>query len=38
VFGSEPSDVANRTENVSYKTLTRQAFQSNYLAFYDELP
>jgi predicted O-methyltransferase YrrM len=39
LFGSEPSDVANRTENArSYKTLTRQAFESNYLAFHDDLP
>jgi predicted O-methyltransferase YrrM len=39
LFGSEPSDVANRTENArSYKTLTRQAFENNYLAFHDDLP
>jgi predicted O-methyltransferase YrrM len=39
LFGAEPSDVANRTENArSYKTLTRQAFENNYLAFHDDLP
>jgi predicted O-methyltransferase YrrM len=39
LFGSEPADVANRTENArSYKTLTRQAFEGNYLAFHDDLP
>jgi hypothetical protein len=39
LFGAEPSDGANRTENArSYKTLTRQAFEDNYLAFHDELP
>jgi predicted O-methyltransferase YrrM len=39
LFGSEPSDAANRTENArSYKTLTRQAFEGNYLSFHDDLP
>jgi len=39
LFGSDPSDGANRTENAwSYATLTRQAFEGNYLAFHDELP
>jgi predicted O-methyltransferase YrrM len=39
LFGSEPSDSANQTENTwSYATLTRRAFEGNYLAFHAELP
>jgi SAM-dependent methyltransferase len=39
LFGADPSDGANRTENArSYSTLTRQAFEGNYLTFHDELP
>ena len=39
LFGSEPSDAANQTENTwSYATLTRRAFEGNYLAFHGELP
>ena len=39
LFGSEPSDAANQTENNrSYATLTRRAFEGNYLAFHEQLP
>ncbi len=39
LFGADPADGANRTENSrSYATLTRQAFEGNYLAFHDRLP
>ena len=39
LFGSEPSDTANQTENTwSYATLTRRGFEGNYLAFHAELP
>jgi len=39
LFGSEPSDAANQTENTrSYATLTRRAFEGNYLAFHAESP
>jgi predicted O-methyltransferase YrrM len=39
LFGAEPGDTANHSENNwSYATLTRQAFEGNYLTFHDELP
>nr|WP_188303048.1 class I SAM-dependent methyltransferase [Streptomyces sp. CBMA123] len=40
LFDSDAPDDENSTEmNVSYrKTLTRSAFEANYLAFHDELP
>jgi hypothetical protein len=39
LFESEPPDAANRAEAAkSYSTLTRQAFERNYLSFHDSLP
>ncbi|MEV5431516.1 class I SAM-dependent methyltransferase [Streptomyces sp. NPDC052701] len=39
LFGSEAPDRANRTETAgSYASLTRQAFERNYLSFHDTLP
>ncbi|MEG3630920.1 class I SAM-dependent methyltransferase [Streptomyces poriticola] len=39
LFGSDAPDQANRAESAgSYATLTRQAFERNYLAFHDTLP
>jgi SAM-dependent methyltransferase len=39
LFGLEPDSDANRRENAkSYATLTRPAFEGNYLALFDELP
>jgi SAM-dependent methyltransferase len=39
LFGSEAPDVANRAETAkSYASLTRQAFERNYLSFHDTLP
>ncbi|GHB43541.1 hypothetical protein GCM10010377_37860 [Streptomyces viridiviolaceus] len=39
LFGTEPPDEANRAELArSYSSLTRQAFERNYLAFHDTLP
>ena len=39
LFGSAPTDDANqREQNGSYRTLTRQGFERNYLAFHPELP
>ncbi|MET9253484.1 class I SAM-dependent methyltransferase [Streptomyces sp. NPDC048182] len=39
LFGSEPPDAANRAEAAkSYATLTRQAFERNYLSFHETLP
>ncbi|MFE0822088.1 class I SAM-dependent methyltransferase [Streptomyces sp. NPDC058847] len=39
LFGTEPPDAANRAEAAkSYSTLTRQAFERNYLSFHDSLP
>lgn len=39
LFGAEPPDAANRAEAAkSYSSLTRQAFERNYLAFHDSLP
>jgi len=39
LFGSAAPDAANLKElNKSYATLTRQAFEANFLAFHDRLP
>ncbi|GAA3990235.1 class I SAM-dependent methyltransferase [Streptomyces marokkonensis] len=39
LFGAEPPDAANRAEAAkSYSSLTRQAFEQNYLSFHDALP
>ncbi|MFE4666285.1 class I SAM-dependent methyltransferase [Streptomyces sp. NPDC056716] len=39
LFGGDAPDGANRAESVkSYSSLSRRAFESNYLAFHDELP
>jgi predicted O-methyltransferase YrrM len=39
LFGAESTDEANQAElRRSYKTLTRAGFETNYLAFHDELP
>lgn len=39
LFGSEAPDAHNQREtHGSYTTLTRQAFEANYLSFHDELP
>ncbi|MFJ4785415.1 class I SAM-dependent methyltransferase [Streptomyces sp. NPDC088794] len=39
LFGGEAPDGANRAETrKSYSSLTRQAFERNYLAFHDTLP
>jgi predicted O-methyltransferase YrrM len=39
LFDSTPTDERNRSENAwSYATLTRQAFEGNYLTFHAELP
>lgn len=39
LFGAEPPDAANRAEAVkSYSSLTRQAFERNYLSFHEALP
>ncbi|MEU0743422.1 class I SAM-dependent methyltransferase [Streptomyces sp. NPDC006134] len=39
LFGSEAPDQANRAESAqSYASLTRQAFERNYLSFHDTLP
>ncbi|MFC8103364.1 class I SAM-dependent methyltransferase [Streptomyces sp. NPDC057363] len=39
LFGTEPPDAANRAEAAqSYSSLTRQAFEQNYLSFHDTLP
>ncbi|MFJ3665405.1 class I SAM-dependent methyltransferase [Streptomyces sp. NPDC090106] len=39
LFGGEAPDGANRAETAkSYASLTRQAFERNYLSFHDELP
>ncbi|MFI8190607.1 class I SAM-dependent methyltransferase [Streptomyces sp. NPDC085946] len=39
LFGSEAPDRANRAETTrSYGSLTRQAFERNYLSFHDALP
>ncbi|MFG2313823.1 class I SAM-dependent methyltransferase [Streptomyces tendae] len=39
LFGAEPPDAANRAEAAkSYSSLTRQAFERNYLAFHPTLP
>jgi hypothetical protein len=39
LFGGEAPDGANRAETAkSYSSLTRQAFERNYLAFHDALP
>ncbi|MXM67208.1 class I SAM-dependent methyltransferase [Streptomyces sp. HUCO-GS316] len=39
LFGSEAPDGANRAEAAkSYASLTRQAFERNYLSFHDTLP
>lgn len=39
LFGSEAPDQANRAESEqSYASLTRQAFERNYLSFHDTLP
>ncbi|WP_159323994.1 class I SAM-dependent methyltransferase [Streptomyces tendae] len=39
LFGAEPPDAANRAEAAkSYSSLTRQAFERNYLAFHQTLP
>ncbi|WP_327317426.1 class I SAM-dependent methyltransferase [Streptomyces sp. NBC_01235] len=39
LFGSEAPDGANRAETAkSYASLTRQAFERNYLSFHDTLP
>lgn len=38
-FGADVDDVANQLENErEYPTLTRQAFEANYLRFHPELP
>ncbi|MCF2126068.1 class I SAM-dependent methyltransferase [Strepomyces sp. STD 3.1] len=39
LFGAEPPDAANRAEAAkSYSSLTRQAFERNYLSFHTTLP
>lgn len=39
LFGQEPTDVANATENsYSYRTLDREQFERNYLRFHPQLP
>ncbi|CAL9309304.1 class I SAM-dependent methyltransferase [Streptomyces rochei] len=39
LFETEPPDAANRAEAAkSYSTLTRDAFERNYLSFHDTLP
>ncbi|MFE0805782.1 class I SAM-dependent methyltransferase [Streptomyces sp. NPDC058812] len=39
LFETEPPDAANRAEAAkSYSSLTRQAFERNYLSFHDTLP
>ncbi|HEY7483324.1 MAG TPA: class I SAM-dependent methyltransferase [Streptosporangiaceae bacterium] len=39
LFDSDPPDTANQTEmRRSYRTLTRDGFERNYLAFHDDLP
>ncbi|WP_217144627.1 class I SAM-dependent methyltransferase [Streptomyces sp. AC627_RSS907] len=39
LFGADAPDDANRAETArSYSTLTRQAFERNYLSFHDTLP
>lgn len=39
LFGAEPGDLANSSENArSYPTLTRDAFEANYLLFHPHLP
>ena len=39
LFGADSPDEANQAElRRSYKTLTRAGFETNYLAFHDELP
>ncbi|WP_217168810.1 class I SAM-dependent methyltransferase [Streptomyces sp. AC512_CC834] len=39
LFGAEPPDAANRAEAAkSYSSLTRQAFERNYLSFHESLP
>jgi hypothetical protein len=39
LFGGEAPDGANKAETAkSYSSLTRQAFERNYLSFHDELP
>jgi hypothetical protein len=39
LFGGEAPDGANRAETAkSYSSLTRQAFERNYLSFHDNLP
>jgi hypothetical protein len=39
LFGAEASDSANKQENErSYRTLNREQFEGNYLAFHSELP
>ncbi|CAL9571537.1 class I SAM-dependent methyltransferase [Streptomyces sp. enrichment culture] len=39
LFGAEPPDDANRAEAAkSYASLTRQAFERNYLSFHESLP
>ena len=39
LFDAETSDSANRNENAtSYATLTRRAFEGNYLVFHEALP
>jgi hypothetical protein len=39
LFGSDTAHSGNKQENErSYKTLTRQQFEANYLAFHSELP
>ncbi|MEU6377765.1 class I SAM-dependent methyltransferase [Streptomyces sp. NPDC046909] len=39
LFGGDAPDGANRAETAkSYASLTRQAFERNYLSFHDELP
>lgn len=39
LFDSPPVDAANDAEmETSYATLTRRAFEANYLSFHDELP
>ncbi|MET8567446.1 class I SAM-dependent methyltransferase [Streptomyces sp. NPDC004783] len=39
LFGADAPDEANRAESaMSYSSLTRQAFEGNYLSFHDTLP
>jgi hypothetical protein len=39
LFGADAPDTHNQQETSgSYRTLTRQAFEANYLSFHDELP